>query len=89
VKTGSHLVYVTMTSLELEKGVGARSHKRKSCTKFRFINVVESQITHGNFIVKFLTIQDLAEQFSPGVHNGPPFKFWWMGSRCATFLFVI
>jgi hypothetical protein len=84
---------MTMTSLELEKGMGAQSHKaiikRKSCTKFGFINVVESQITCGNFIIKFLTIQDLAEQFSPGVHNGPPFKFWWTGSRCAAFLFVI
>jgi hypothetical protein len=79
-----------MTSLELEKGVGARSHKavikKKSCTKFGFINIIESQITRGAFIAHFLTVHDLADQFSLGVHNGPPFKFWWTGSRWAIFL---
>jgi len=85
VKQTGHLVYVTMTSLELEKGNGGRSHKaiikKKSSTKFGFINLIESQITRGAFIAQFLTIHELADQFSPGVHNGPPFKLWWTGSR--------
>ena len=32
------------------------------------------------FIKAFLTIHNLADQYCPGVHLGPGFKMWWLGS---------
>lgn len=34
-----------------------------------------------DFIKAFFGVHDLSDQFSPGVHSGPPFKIWWSGSR--------
>ncbi|KIJ97316.1 hypothetical protein K443DRAFT_9972 [Laccaria amethystina LaAM-08-1] len=43
-------------------------------------NVVLDLNTHIEFIKAVLKIQGISDNFSPGVHSGPNFKLWWMGT---------
>jgi hypothetical protein len=51
--------------------------------------IVLEGITRTDFIVAYLSIHGLSDQFSPGVHSGPPFKLYWTGSVCVRSVFYI
>jgi hypothetical protein len=52
--------------------------KKTKVTKSEYI-ILEG-ISRTDFITTFLSVHGLAEQYSPGVHSGPAFKFYWTGS---------
>ncbi|KAJ6613350.1 hypothetical protein B0H10DRAFT_2222254 [Mycena sp. CBHHK59/15] len=54
----------------------ARKEERES--KFDYIQI-DAQ-TRCDFITSFLKVHDCDEEYSPGVHHGPPFKMSWTGS---------
>lgn len=78
-----HLVSVTMAFTAPEASYGPSRApklimKKSKTTKSDHIVVEGSNRT--SFIQKFLSIHDLSDQYSPGVHSGPGFKLWWTGS---------
>jgi hypothetical protein len=77
-----HLVSVLMQFSAQVQGPanrGSRVIKKKSkLTKSDYI-VLEG-ITRTAFIMSYLSIHGLSQQFGPGVHSGPPFKLYWTGS---------
>ncbi|KAG2130852.1 hypothetical protein DEU56DRAFT_814656 [Suillus clintonianus] len=76
-----HLVYVCMMSSVIEKPPGRNaktSTKKDKTIKSDYIKIEGS--SRADFIKAFFGVHDLSDQFSPGVHSGPPFKIWWSGS---------
>ncbi|KAJ7724818.1 hypothetical protein DFH07DRAFT_1003564 [Mycena maculata] len=54
----------------------ARKDERES--KFDYIKLEDMSCC--DFVTAFLKVHDCAEEYSPGVHSGPPFKMSWTGS---------
>jgi hypothetical protein len=42
--------------------------------------IVLEDISRTDFIAAFLVMHGLSKQYCPGVHSGPAFKLFWMGS---------
>ncbi|KIJ10550.1 hypothetical protein PAXINDRAFT_16468 [Paxillus involutus ATCC 200175] len=78
---GGHLVSVCMVS-SIVKRTGGRNGKlmtkKDKTSKSDYIQVDGN--SHMDFIKAFFCVHDLGDQFSPGIHSGPPFKLWWTGS---------
>jgi len=78
-----HLVSVTMLVSVAEKnsgnGRGKLSMKKTKTIKSDHICI--EMMSRFEFITAFLRVHDLEDQYSPGVHFGPAFWFWWTGSR--------
>ncbi|KAG1747748.1 uncharacterized protein EDB91DRAFT_1235773 [Suillus paluster] len=77
-----HLVSILMNfSLQAQGPVtcGSKVVKKKS-KLIKSDYIVLKGITHVDFITAYLSIHGLSDQFSPGVHSGPPFKLYWTGS---------
>ncbi|KAJ8585723.1 hypothetical protein M405DRAFT_910709 [Rhizopogon salebrosus TDB-379] len=77
-----HLVSVTMLVSVVEKnssnGRGKLSTKKTKTIKSDHICI--RAMSRVDFIAAFLRVHDLEDQYSPGVHFGPVFQFWWTGS---------
>ena len=76
-----HLVSITIGVTSPEHGPGHANKitmKKSKTTKSDHI-VIES-IEHAAFIQGSLSIHDLLDQNSSGIHSGPGFKLWWTGS---------
>ncbi|KAG1860347.1 hypothetical protein F4604DRAFT_1930239 [Suillus subluteus] len=75
-----HLVSITMAYTAPDKtGRGLKLVVKKFKT-VKSDHIVLEDITRTTFIQMFLTIHELADQYSPGVHSGPGFKLSWTGS---------
>jgi hypothetical protein len=79
-----HMVSIAMVFSSAEQApsasrLGKTVMKKHRNAKFDYIDIVE--LDQSAFIREWLRVHDLADQYSPGVHNGPPFKMWWTGSR--------
>lgn len=83
VDEDGHLVFVCMTQTVPEKNItGGRTKvtlKKQRTVKSDHIKLAE--LGRAEFIKAWLDVHDLGEQFGPGVHSGPDFKLWWLGSR--------
>lgn len=79
-----HLVSITMHYSAQLQGPASRGSKvvSKRSKLVRSDHIRLRDINRPKFIRAFLLVHDLAEQFSPGVHSGPPFKLYWTGSTC-------
>jgi hypothetical protein len=76
------MVSVTMVFTTLERGASARAKPiAKKHRNVKFDNIKVAELDRVAFISQFLRVHELSDQYSPGVHNGPPFKMWWTGSR--------
>lgn len=77
-----HLVSVLMYFNSQIAGPATRGArlitKKAKVTKSGYI--ILDGISRAAFITAFLSIHGLSEQYSPGVHSGPGFKFYWTGS---------
>jgi len=76
------MVSVMMVFTVPERGPGLRAKSiMKKHQNIKFDNMKVATLDCVAFIGEFLCVHELSDQYSPGVHNGPPFKMWWMGSR--------
>lgn len=77
-----HLVSVLMFFNSQVTGPLSRGSKlitkKSKVTKSGHISL--EGISRTNFITSFLSVHGLSDQYSPGVHSGPAFKFFWTGS---------
>ena len=78
------MVSVTMVYSAPEKAPGGNRlgkvvMKKHRNAKFDYVKI--SLLDRVSFIREWLRIHDVGDQYSPGIHNGPPFKMWWTGSR--------
>ena len=78
-----HLVNVTLLYSEPLPAPGPRAKvaapKKGRITKLD--NIVLEATTRVDFIKAFFRTHNVDDKYSPGVHSGPDFKFWWSGSR--------
>ena len=78
-----HLVSIAMVFTTADKTYGAGRVVKLAMKKTKTIKseyVVLDTIAHTKFIKELFCVHDLADQYSPGIHMGPRFKFSWMGS---------
>ncbi|KDR67216.1 hypothetical protein GALMADRAFT_80029 [Galerina marginata CBS 339.88] len=77
-----HLVSVTMAYSLAEPGKGSKASKsvlkKHRNAKIDYIKILE--LDRAGFICEIFWVHELSDQYSPGVHSGPPFKVWWPGS---------
>ena len=76
-----HLVSITIGVTSPKHGPSHANKitmKKSKMTKSDHI-VIES-IDNAAFIQWSLSIHDLLDQYSLGIHSGPGFKLWWTGS---------
>ena len=78
------MVLVTMVYSAPEKApsgnqLGKVVMKKHRNAKFDYVKIL--LLDQVSFIHEWLRIHDVGDQYSPGIHNGPPFKMWWTGSR--------
>jgi len=66
---------------------GKATLKRQTVPKMTYI-VLEGT-DRVTFIREFFKAHTLHEDYSPGVHNGPPFKLWWTGRYCLLHCWVL
>ncbi|KAG6848074.1 hypothetical protein H0H93_003638 [Arthromyces matolae] len=76
----AHLVSVTMffTPTTVNAPAG-RSKNAKKDKKTKMTHIDMDGITRVDFVKAFLTVYELNTHFSPGIHSGPDFKFWFTG----------
>ncbi|KAH7903888.1 hypothetical protein BJ138DRAFT_965420, partial [Hygrophoropsis aurantiaca] len=86
-EAAGHLISVTTVYTAIEKPVSATgSHlsrltvKKSKARTTKSDHIVLEGSARTKFIESFFAVHDLADQYSPGTHSGPPFKFWWTGS---------
>lgn len=86
-----HLVSILMNFSLHAQGPVTRGSKvvKKKSKLIKSDYIVLEGITRIDFITAYLSIHGLSDQFSPGVHSGPPFKLYWTGSVCVLFVFYI
>ncbi|GBE83748.1 predicted protein [Sparassis crispa] len=70
----------TLPEMKTVSSRGSKAAAPKPTMNIRFEHIVLEGIGRTGFMQAFLAVHDLADQFSPGVHLGPDFKLWWMGS---------
>ncbi|KIK42782.1 hypothetical protein CY34DRAFT_68804, partial [Suillus luteus UH-Slu-Lm8-n1] len=77
-----HLVSILMNFSLHAQGPVTRGSKviKKKSKLIKSDYIVLEGITRIDFITAYLSIHGLSDQFSPGVHSGPPFKLYWTGS---------
>lgn len=78
-----HLVSVTMSFTAADKVYGAGRVAKLTMKKTKSVksdHVVLNNTSRTEFLQHVLRIHDLTDQYSPGVHMGPGFKFAWTGS---------
>jgi hypothetical protein len=51
----------------------------KKAKNTKMDHIVLEGISRVEFVKAFFRIHDVADKFSPGIHSGPDFKFWWTG----------
>lgn len=78
------MVSVTMVYSVPEKAPGSNQlgktvMKKHWNSKFDCVKI--SQLDWVSFIHKWLRIYEVSDQYSLGIHSGPPFKMWWTGLR--------
>ncbi|KAG2131759.1 hypothetical protein DEU56DRAFT_914323 [Suillus clintonianus] len=81
--SAGHLVSVTMLVLVVERSSSSNGRGKLSSKKTKTIksdHVRIETMSRVEFITAFLRVHDLDDQYSPGVHFGPAFRFWWTGS---------
>jgi hypothetical protein len=72
---------MAFTSPEQTYGAGRApklTMKKSKTTKSN--HIVIEKATRSTFIQNFLSVHELSDQYSPGVHSGPSFKLWWARS---------
>ena len=77
----SHLVSIKM--FFTTQVAGPAVHVSKLVTKKSQVIKAEcifEGISRTAFITAFLAVHGLSDQYSPGVHSGPAFKFFWTRS---------
>jgi hypothetical protein len=86
-----HLVSILMNFSLHAQGPVTRGSKvvKKKSKLIKSDYIVLEGITCIDFITAYLSIHGLLDQFSPGVHSGPPFKLYWTGSVCVVFVYYI
>jgi hypothetical protein len=75
-----HLVSITMAFTGPEQTARGSKVSMKKLRTAKSDHIVIENTSRGAFIKSFLAVNDLADQYSPGVHTGPSFKLWWAGS---------
>jgi hypothetical protein len=78
-----HLVSIAMVFTTADKTYGAGGVAKLVMKKTKTIkseHVVLDTIARTEFIKELFRVHDLADQYSPGIHMGPGFKFSWTGS---------
>jgi hypothetical protein len=77
-----HLVSVLMFFNSQVAGPVGRGSKlvTKKSKVTKSGHIVLEGISRTSFITAFLSVHGLSDQYSPGVHSGPAFKFFWTGS---------
>ncbi|KAG6823164.1 hypothetical protein H0H92_011184 [Tricholoma furcatifolium] len=74
----TYLISVTMLFTPITTTVTHGKNVKKE-KKTKMIHIKMEGISRVEFIKLFLAVFDLATHFSPGVHAGPDFKFWFTG----------
>ncbi|OJA12802.1 hypothetical protein AZE42_05834 [Rhizopogon vesiculosus] len=77
-----YLVSVLMQFSAQVQGPASRGSKvvKKKLKLTKSDYIVLEGITCAAFVTSYLSVHDLSQVFSPGVHSGPPFKLYWTGS---------
>ena len=78
-----HVVNITLLYTEPAPALGDRTKaaapKKGKITKMD--NIVLEGTTRVDLIKAFFRTHNIDDKYSPGIHSGPDFKFWWTGSR--------
>ncbi|CDO75078.1 hypothetical protein BN946_scf185010.g3 [Trametes cinnabarina] len=78
-----HLVAVSVVYLNTVPAGGRSSHGATKKVKQKVVksdHILLAGLSRTDFLHAALAVHELADQYSAGVHSGPPVKIWWSGS---------